>query len=230
MRSVVVVAAAIASAAAAVVAGPVVDHPAVQEMPASGTSAGETRARFSGLWRYNGEFSINPATGRPERAPAGSAPPPLVQPPANRVTPMAGAGAEAEVIAASPFGPSPRAIREHRDMVRDLMEIAETLELTIDDDAVTIEDDLERVRRYPTDGRFYEYRLGASAFRARVSWDGERLVREIQGTFGFRMRETWFLSPEGQRLFIIMRVDGIERSRPAVGADRVYDRVEIEAR
>ena len=141
---------------------------------------------------------------------------------------MAGAGAESDVIGASPFAPSPRAVREHRDMVRDLMEIAETLTFTVSDEAVTMVDDLERARTYPTDGRSHEYRLGASEFRARVSWDNARLVREIEGTFGFRMRETYFLSPNARRLFIIMRVDGIARGRPSIGADRVYDRVDVE--
>ncbi len=187
-----------------------------------------TQADFAGLWRYNEEFSIDIATRRPERSPGGvparrGAPPERPAPP-----PQAGIGAEREVLAASPFAPSPRAIREHRDMVRDLMEIAETLEFVVTDESVTITDDLGRARTYPTDNERYPYRLGGSAFDARARWEGTRLVREIDGTFGFHMNETYFLSPDRDRLFVILRVDELARGRPPVGADRVYDRVRPE--
>jgi hypothetical protein len=185
-----------------------------------------TRTDFSGLWRYNEEFSRDVATGRPERGPGGV--PTRRLAPVERPAPIEPAAAASELVAASPFAPSPRAIREHRDMVRDLMEIAETLEFVVTAESVTITDDLGRSRTYPTDNREYRYRLGASAFDARVSWDDSRLQRRIEGTFGFRMNETYFLSEDGDRLFIIMRVNELARGRPPVGADRVYDRVRPE--
>lgn len=203
------------------------DGPPAADAPPDGPGAlAPAPARFAGLWRYNEAHSIDTATGEPERGARGPAGP-RVQP-IERPRVMAGAGGLDEVLSDSPFAPSPRAMREHRDMVRDLMEIAETLEFLVGEDAVTMTDDLGRERTYPTDDRPRAYRLGASEFRARTRWEGNRLHRTIEGTFGFRMTETYFLSPEADRLFIIMRVDAVSRGRPPLGADRVYDRVDPE--
>jgi hypothetical protein len=119
-------------------------------------------------------------------------------------------------------------LRENRDLTRDLLEIAETLEFAVTDDAVTITDDLERSRTYPTDNSRRRYRLGASEFFARVRWEDGRLRRDIEGSFGFRMTETYFLSPDANRLFVIIRVGEAARNRPQAGVDRVYDRISPE--
>jgi hypothetical protein len=181
--------------------------------------------QFAGLWDYNSEDSRNIATGRPERGAPGSAPPRPIVP---RAAPAARDASDDDRV--SPFAPSPQMIRENRDLSRDLLEIAETLTFTVSADAVTITDDLGRARTYPTDNQRQRYRLGASEFHARVRWDNGRLLREIDGTFGFRMTETYFLSPDANRLFLIIRVGEVRRGRPQAGVDRVYDRVNPEER
>jgi hypothetical protein len=179
--------------------------------------------RFAGTWAYSSEDSRNIATGRPERGAPGTAPPRPIVP---RPAPVARDGAEQE--RASPFAPSPQMLRENRDLSRDLLEIAETLTFVITPDAVAITDDLGRERTYPTDNRRERYRLGASEFNARVRWDEDRLLREIEGSFGFRMTETYYLSPDASRLFLIIRVGEASRGRPQAGINRVYDRIESE--
>ncbi len=180
--------------------------------------------QFVGVWAYSADHSINAATGRAERgARGGSAPRPAI----TRATPDAQTGGDTRGET-SPFAPSAQLMRENRDMMRDLLEIAETLEFTVSDGAVTITDDLERVRTFSTDGSRQRTRLGASEFSARVRWDGNRLRRDIEGTFGFRMTETYFLSPDANRLFVILRVGNTARGRRPAGADRVYDRVSPE--
>lgn len=197
------------------------------QAPATGQpSAAVTRPeQFSGVWEYNSEDSRNIATGRPERGPRGSAPPrPIVTRPA---APAPGAEA-VEAGRESPFAPSPFTLRENRDLTRDLLEIAEALEFAVTADAVTITDDLERSRTYPVDNSRHRYRLGASEFFARVRWEDGRLRRDIEGAFGFRMTETYFLSPDANRLFVIIRVGEPARNRPQAGVDRVYDRISPE--
>ncbi len=71
---------------------------------------------------------------------------------------------------------------------------------------MTFVDDLERTLSYPTDGTKQRYHLAASSFDAEVQWDGSQLRKRIQGAFGFRMTETYFLSSDGQRLFVVIRV------------------------
>jgi hypothetical protein len=50
--------------------------------------------------------------------------------------------------------------------------------------------------------------------------------KSIEGIYGFRMSETYFLSPDGRRLFVMVRVGQPRRDAPQVGFNRVYDRVE----
>lgn len=186
-------------------------------------TAGLRPERIVGLWAYNSQESLNVVTGRPERGAPGSAPPrPVIPRPRPSSTNERG---DSE----SPFAPSPQALREYRDLARDLLEIAETLAFSIDGENVTITDDLARARTFPTDDSRHRYRLGASEFFARVRWDGARLLREIEGTFGrFQMNETYFMSPDANRLFLIIRVGEPMRGRQPPGVDRVYDRIAAE--
>jgi hypothetical protein len=105
------------------------------------------------------------------------------------------------------------------------MEIPESLTIAVSPASITIVDDLERKRTYPTDGRKQKYQLGASSFDARVEWKDSQLRKDIDGSFGFKMTETYFLSPDGSRLFVILRVGEVRKNVPPVGANRVYDRV-----
>jgi hypothetical protein len=58
-----------------------------------------------------------------------------------------------------------------------------------------------------------------------------QLFREIEGARGFKMHETYFLSEDGKRLFVIIRVGDPPREKEKekgaqiVGVNRVYDRV-----
>jgi hypothetical protein len=196
-----------------------------QSEPQVATAAEELTGaqHFTGLWAYSAEHSINASTGRPERGGRGA---PAPRPAITRATPAAPTTETRGE--SSPFAPSPQSMRENRDMMRDLLEIAETLEFAVSDGTVTITDDLERLRTFNTDGSRQRTRLGASEFTARVRWDGNRLRRDIEGSFGFRMTETYFLSPDANRLFVILRVGNTVRGRRPVGADRVYDRVSPE--
>lgn len=185
--------------------------------------------QFAGVWDYNPSESVNVATGRPEQSPRNATQrPPVVRrlpPPADAADADTVAGRGRENAPGNPFGPTPEMLRENRDMTRDLLEVPETLTITILDASVTLTDDLDRARAYPTDGRRERYRIGASEFQARVQWEGSRLRKDIDGAFGFRMSETYFLSPDANRLFVIIRVGEPVRGRPLTGFDRVYDRV-----
>jgi len=230
-----------ATSAAAVAAASTVASPSAME-------------RFAGVWDYNPQDSINAATGRPEqnprsatqRAPGGTGgrsggaplPPPPSQgvPPPQRTPgdPMGPIGAMGPDPAGgrtrdpNGYGASSLVLAERRTLVRDLLEINEKLTIKVTSDAVSFTDDLGRSRTYPTDGKKYKYRLGAAAYEARVYWDGAQLKKDIEGTYGFRMSETYFLGEEGRRLFVIIRLGDLKKKPPppVSGANRVYDRIE----
>jgi hypothetical protein len=178
---------------------------------------------FAGLWDYNAEESVNIATGRPEQNPRGAP----IRPPAQRRAASA-RGGESQVDRDSLFPPSPEMLRENREMSRDLLEVPETLRVAVSSDAVSITDDLGRQLTFPTDGSRSRYRLSASQFSARVRWEGERLVKDVEGDYGFRMSEVYFLSPDRNRMFVIVRVREPRQGRVVAGFDRVYDRVDLE--
>ena len=128
----------------------------------------------------------------------------------------------------SPFTLS---MSELRGLERDLLEVPEVLKIKVTDGTVSFTDDLDRERTYPTTGKKQHYQLGAASYDAKVHWEGNQLFKEIEGTRGFKMHETYFLSEDGKRLFVIIRVGDPptekekEKGAQIVGVNRVYDRV-----
>jgi hypothetical protein len=128
----------------------------------------------------------------------------------------------------SPFALS---MSELRGLYRDLLEVPETLKINVADGTVALTDDLDRQRTYPTTGKKQHYQLGAAAYDAKAHWQGNQLIMEIEGARGFKMHETYFLSEDGKRLFVIIRVGDPptekekEKGAQIVGVNRVYDRV-----
>jgi hypothetical protein len=130
------------------------------------------------------------------------------------------------------YGPSPNALAylEQQDLLRDLLEVPEKLKIKVTPDSVAFTDDLDRERAYSTAGKKQKYQLGAATYEAKARWDGHQLIKEIEGPRGFRMYETYFLSEDGKRMFVIVRVGDPpkEKDKDArlFGFNRVYDRID----
>lgn len=189
---------------------------------------------FAGRWKYNADESINAATGRPETARA-----------VNDRRGVRGGGAGR----GGPGGPSmggggyrgggPSAgggygagtdigmaiYLEQRDTQRDLMEIAPELQLAVTPSSVTIKDDLNRELTFSTDGKKQKHQLGAAIFDAKTTWTAGQLKNNIEGPDGLKITATYFLSEDGDRLFLILRIGEPAKDEPPVGVNRVYDRV-----
>lgn len=114
---------------------------------------------------------------------------------------------------------------ERADTIRDLLEVPERLTLAVTPDAVTITDDLERARTYLTNNKSKRYQLGAATFNARTRWDGPQLKQQLWTTLGLKMFETYFLSQDARRLFVIIRVGDPVKGELQPGVNRVYDRI-----
>jgi hypothetical protein len=114
---------------------------------------------------------------------------------------------------------------ERRTLLRDLLEVNEKLTLRADPDKVTITDDLKRERVYATDGRKRKYQLSAAVYEATGSWQDSAFRKVIHGANNFQMSETYFLSEDGQRLFVIIRIGDPKRPETMAGVNRVYDRI-----
>jgi hypothetical protein len=201
---------------------------------------------FAGQWAYNPDESVNAATGRPEQAPrsatqrsvparaggagAGSGGQAAGAPTGGRS--LAGGGSISDgsgrgaTSRPSDIGPTVAMIQENRSIRRDLLEVPESLTIRVSSEAVTFVDDLERERSYATTGLRQRYMLGAARFNARAEWSGSQFLKHIDAADGFRMTETYFLSDDGQRLFVIVRVGSARKGAPVMGVNRVYDRVD----
>ena len=105
------------------------------------------------------------------------------------------------------------------------MEVPESLTIKVAGDVVTFVDDLKRERTYLTTGIKQRYMLGAARFNAAAQWVGSQLLKLIDAADGFRMTETYFLSEDAKRLFVIIRVGSDRKGAPVMGVNRVYDRV-----
>jgi hypothetical protein len=189
------------------------------------------RDQFAGSWAYNELESVNAANGRSEGSAGGAV----------RRGGLPGGGRGGPVMGGGAFAPSGQGgfgngtgspftsliSNERRDLQRDLLEIPVELTIRMDDAAVTFIDHLDRERTYPTTGRKQKYQLSASEFHAKTYWEGAQLRRDIEGTEGFRLRETYFVSGDGKRLFVILRLgDPSDKAAPVAGVNRVYDRID----
>ena len=189
---------------------------------------------FNGLWDYNDEESINAATGRREQVPlsATTRRPGTVGAGQVRVRNGPGRGGGEGAGLGSGSGRRYRVpngtaymVRKAEDFLRDLLEVPESYEIEVADDLVQFADDLQRRLAYPTDGEQRDYQLSASKFEARAWWEGSTLNREIKGGGGYTMTETYFLSNDGNRMYVIVRMKG-NRSGYVAAFNRVYDRIE----
>jgi len=207
---------------------------------------------LSGRWKYNPEQSVNAATGRLETARAandrrgagagGGGPrgggggiggggfgfpsvPGGLSEPGNGGLAGGGGGGGGGFGGNLPPSVALNMYQLSRDTLRDLMEIPPGLSFTVTESSVTWTDDLDRSLTFPTDGRKQKYMLGAATFEARTSWDGPKLKIDIAGPNSLKLNQTLFLSEDGSRLFVIIRVGQPEKGEPPTGVNRVYDRV-----
>jgi hypothetical protein len=194
---------------------------------------------LSGLWDYNAELSVDAATGRPEQAPRSAAarqvaPPastPAVRPPATGGgTPAAPNPSGTSGGGVATFDEARRQMAillaaERRTLLRDLLEVPEKLTIRAAVDSVSIMDDLKRERIYATDGKKRKYQLSAATYEATAGWQDSAFRKEIHGTNNFKMTETYVLSEDGKRLFVIIRIGDPKRPETMAGVNRVYDRI-----
>lgn len=114
---------------------------------------------------------------------------------------------------------------ERRTYIRDLLEVPELLKIRATTEEVVIGDDLGRERTYPTDGRQQRYQLSAARYEASATWSPTYFRKEIKGANNFQMSETYFVSDDGSRLFVIIRIGDPKKPETLAGVNRVYDRV-----
>jgi hypothetical protein len=197
---------------------------------------------ISGIWDYNDALSVDAATGRPERAPR-SATQRAIGPPAagtgTGTAPRAGGGGAPGGGGAAgvgggrgdAFDDARRAMAaviaaERRTYVRDLLEVPEQITVRATTTEVTFVDDLKRQQTYSTDGRLQKYQLSAARYEARGSWTDTYFRKDIQGANNFKMSETYFVSEDGNRLFVIIRIGDPKKPETLAGVNRVYDRIQ----
>ena len=216
-----------------------------QQGPATTTSAKPISPDvINGVWDYNDALSVDAATGRPERAPRSATQRTLgaggTSTTSGRTVaaPAGGAarpGGTADITGERPagrdnFDEARRAMAaviaaERRTYVRDLLEVPELLKIKASTAEVVIGDDLGRERTFTTDGKLQKYQLSAARFEARGSWTETYFRKDIQGANNFKMSETYFVSEDGRRLFVIIRIGDPRKPETLAGVNRVYDRV-----
>lgn len=191
---------------------------------------------ITGQWDYNDALSVDAATGRPERAPRSA----TQRPPAASSGASTGSGAgeggrgggagAGGGRGGDTFDQARRAMAaviaaERRTYVRDLLEVPEQLTIRASADEVTFVDDLARERTYAADGRPQKYQLSAARYEATSTWTETYFRKEIEGTNNFKMSETYFVSDDGTRLFVIIRIGDPRKPETLAGVNRVYDRI-----
>jgi len=100
---------------------------------------------------------------------------------------------------------------------------AEPQELTITQTEleIVVEEKPGQTRNLYPNGKTYKADEGASQIK--TSWRDGALVVEKKNVRGWKLTETWQLSPDRSRLGVDLRLEG--GSRPRMSLKRVYDRV-----
>ena len=196
---------------------------------APAVTAARPRSELSGTWNYNANESVNATTNKPETARAANDRRGVTRGPVTGAgAPSGGGGGRGPGRGGGGAGAPQDGLYmlylAQRDARRDLFEIAPTLNISVTPEAFSVTDDLDRTLTFPVDGKKRKYQLGAVQFDARTSWDGSRLKIDIEGPDSLKINETWFLSDDGSRLFVIIRVGEPVKNGPPVGVNRVYDR------
>ena len=124
------------------------------------------------------------------------------------------------------FSGSPITGLERADTIRDLLEVPERLTIAVTGESVTFVDDLNRARTYLTDNRKKKYQLGAATYNAKTRWDGPQLKQDVSTSLGLKMSETFFLSEDAKRLFVVIRIGEPIKGEVQPGVNRVYDRID----
>jgi len=233
----------------AAVAGQQQQQPQRESGPATSVAARRISPEvLSGVWDYNDALSVDAATGRPERAPRsatqranqpGGAPPAGGGSGTGPRPPGTGSGGGGGGVGGfeggggsrDGFDEARRAMAaviaaERRTYVRDLLEVAEILRIRAATSEVVMSDDLGRERTYVADGKLQKYQLAAARFEARSTWTDTYFRKDIEGANGFKMSETYFVSEDGRRLFVIIRIGDPKKPETLAGINRVYDRID----
>jgi hypothetical protein len=87
---------------------------------------------------------------------------------------------------------------------------------------IVVEEKAGTTRRYYPNGRTYKADEGQAEIKSQ--WRDGRLVFEKKGRQGWRLTETWQVTPDRSRLTVEMHLEG--GHRPKTNVKRVYRRVE----
>ena len=112
-----------------------------------------------------------------------------------------------------------------RRALRDLLEVAGSLQIELKPEQVVVTDDLERTLTFSTIGRKEKHRIGATNFQARAAWDGGVFKLDIESVGDFRMTQAFVPSEDGQTLFVSITVERPEFKPPIKPITRTYRRV-----
>ena len=176
--------------------------------------AGARPPDFSGHWRLNRQLSddeaamLAAASGKKEK-PAPPAPEPGRE---------GGAGGRGRGAAAP--NPSVPAVDDDPRGAQRKPQAMEDITVTQSDVEIAMADKTGVTRNYYPNGKVYKADEGASNVKS--FWKDAALLFEKRNVHGWKLFETWQLSPDGKQLHFDSRFEG--GGRPTTVVKRVYDR------
>jgi hypothetical protein len=108
--------------------------------------------------------------------------------------------------------------------MRDLLELSEHLDFTVEAGRVTVLDDLQRRLSYATNGKRETHQLGTTEFTSRTRWSETALMQTFEVGPHFQMTEALVPSEDRSRLFVVLKVTRPTLSPPVKNIERVYTR------
>ncbi|HXY39316.1 MAG TPA: hypothetical protein VEQ10_06580 [Vicinamibacteria bacterium] len=172
---------------------------------------------FSGHWRLNRQLSddeaakLAAAAGKPQKQSQSAPEPDREGGAGGRGRGRGGAAAPNPAVPA--VDDDPRGVQKKPEAMADIT-------VTQSDVEVAVVDKTGVTRNYYPNGKVYKADEGASNVKS--LWKDGALVFEKKNLHGWRLSETWQLSPDGKQLRFDSHFEG--GGRPTIVVKRVYDR------
>lgn len=113
----------------------------------------------------------------------------------------------------------------HREMhgeASNVFQPPDSMTITYQAPELKITDSTGKERKYFTDGRKTEEEVRSRKMTFTSRWEDDSLIVESQGPDGGKISQTYYLSPEGNKLYIKLRMQPMMLDR-SITVVRVYD-------
>ena len=199
-------------------AWPLTTMSAVAQKAPAGSETVAGQARLTGTWTLNRAISSMPPAQAPGQGQPGTSGGRSGGRPGN-----GGGYGGGGYSGGSPGSVNPEQALQMRTLQRLVMNVPETLTITVAPDAVTVVDDQDASHRFQVNGKKEKTEFDNAKIDTKTKWEQDILTQDMSAGV-LKVKTTYQASVDGTQLVVTMKADNGSRSGPAIPQRRVYER------